>query len=436
MAGEAYLSLYTEHRELLYANSAQLMNNRRDEAYEALRKSDLTVFKDDYAKDFGINLHRYKTLNDPKSLYACDVPGIGAYTYYVVNDMFYASRFDFALPAGVIICSTREAAEKYPEIFDAYYGKRSAYEDGSYALNMLLAQDGLFVYVPKGVKLQHPIQLINLMYANSATMALAHNLIIVDDDASAQIMVCDHSQGNVDYLANRVTEVYVGENAVYEHIKLENTKPSMCNVCTLLLTLSKGSDVVTNIITLRNGKTRNTVKAYIEGENANLSLNGLAVCDKEQYCDNTTFIDHVAGCSSSNELFKYILDDNARGNFYGLVKVDTDAQKTSAMQTNRNLCLSSSAVMRTLPQLEIYADDVKCSHGATVGRIDEMELFYLQSRGISAQEARMLLMFAFVKDVLDNIRIPVLRERLENLIEKRLRGQHGHVGCGGCDNCK
>ena len=201
-----------------------------------------------------------------------------------------------------------------------------------------------------------------------------------------------------------------------------------------LLSLSEGSDVVSDIITLRGGKTRNTVRAYINGPHANMSLNGLAVCDKSQCCDNTTYIEHASGGSSSNQLFKYILDGSSRGNFYGLVKVDEGAQKTSALQTNRNLCLSPDAVMRTLPQLEIYADDVKCNHGATIGQMDEAALFYLRSRGISSQEARMLLMFAFVKDVLDNIRIPVLRERLEMLIEKRLRGKESDCSaCGaGC----
>lgn len=434
MTSNAYLDLYDNVRESLYAHSAPLMNACRGEAYEALGKLGLREFADEYSKDLGINVMRHKSPVDPYKLFACDVPGIGAYVYYVLNDMFYPNPGQESLPEGVIICSLKEAAEKMPGVVSRYYGRQTAYDDGSYALNMLFAQDGLFVYVPKGVKLERPVQLINLMYAGDDMLALSHNLIIIEDDAAVQLMVCDHAHGDPFYFANRITEVHVGRNAVYEHVKLESSKENICNVCTLLLSLSEGSDVVSDIITLRGGKTRNTVRAYINGPHANMSLNGLAVCDKSQCCDNTTYIEHAAGGSSSNQLFKYILDGSSRGNFYGLVKVDEGAQKTSALQTNRNLCLSPDAVMRTLPQLEIYADDVKCNHGATIGQMDEAALFYLRSRGISSQEARMLLMFAFVKDVLDNIRIPVLRERLEMLIEKRLRGKESDCSaCGaGC----
>lgn len=433
MTSKAYLDLYQSQHSALSAHSAKVMDACREEAFSALEKVGLPVFSEEYEKDYGINILRHKSPANPYKLFACDVPGIGAYIYYVLNDMFYANPSSPDLPDGVVICSLKYAAETMPDLVSRYYGRQTAYDDGSYALNMLFAQDGLFVYVPQGVKLDRPIQLINLMYAGGDMMALAHNLIIVEDDAKVQIMVCDHTHGDVSYLANRVTEVYVGRNAIYEHVKLENSHDNMCNVCTLLLSLSEGSDVVADLITLRNCKTRNTVRAYIDGKEANMSLNGLAVCDGDQICDNTTYIEHRAGGSSSRQLFKYVLDGHAKGNFYGLVKVDEGAQKTVALQTNRNLCLSPDALMRTLPQLEIYADDVKCNHGATIGQIDESALFYMRSRGIALHEAKMLLMFAFVKDVLDNIRIPVLRERLESLIEKRLRGKQSDCHtCGAC----
>lgn len=433
MSAKAYLELYDAYRDRIEALSQPCINACREEAYRSLQAGDIDVFADAYEKDYGLNLLRRRPQGDPYRAFACGVPGIGAHVCFVLNDLYCPPPEPFALPEGVMVCSLAEAADKHPEIVGRYYCSSAASGGTAEAMNRLFASDGLFVYVPRGVRLERPIQLINMTSASDDVMALSHNLIILEEGAEAQVLVCDHAEGERDYFANRLTEVYLGRGARYEHVKVEDSDSKSCNVSTLLLSIAADAEAVSNIITLRNGRTRNTVTADIEGPGASLSLNGLAICSGEQSCDNATFINHRAGNSESRELFKYILDGRAKGDFYGLIKVAEKAQKTTAMQTNRNLCLSSEAVMRTRPQLEIYADDVKCNHGAAIGRMDENALFYMRQRGISPEEARLLLMFAFAKDVLDNIKMPVLRERLETMIDRRLRGES--ADCHSCGKC-
>jgi Fe-S cluster assembly protein SufD len=187
-------------------------------------------------------------------------------------------------------------------------------------------------------------------------------------------------------------------------------------------------------VTLTNGFTRNSVSVALGGRGAETSINGLAIGDKTQHIDNHTLVEHKVADCTSNELFKYILDESSTGVFAGKMHIYHDAQRTVSQQTNRNLCLTTCAHMYAQPQLEIYADDVKCSHGSTVGQLDESALFYMQQRGIPADEARHLLMYAFAGEVIENIDIVPLKERLHILIEKRFRGELGK--CKGCNLCK
>jgi Fe-S cluster assembly protein SufD len=238
----------------------------------------------------------------------------------------------------------------------------------------------------------------------------------------------------VRFLSNRVTEVFVGENASYEHYKLENTHVKTTNLSTLLIEQKKSSNVLANVITLHNGVTRNSIEIDLNGEHCETLLCGMVLADKKQQVDNFTYILHNKPDCHSNELFKYVLDDESKGGFTGKILVATDAQKTSASQTNKNILLKTTAKMNTKPQLEIYADDVKCSHGATIGQLDETAKFYMQSRGIPEAEAKLLLMFAFTNDVIENIRIHSLKDRIKLLVEKRLRGELSK--CEGCIICQ
>jgi Fe-S cluster assembly protein SufD len=230
-----------------------------------------------------------------------------------------------------------------------------------------------------------------------------------------------------------VIEVFVGKNAMFDLYELEETHTGNVRISNMYIRQEAGSNVLLNGMTLHNGISRNNVEVALVGENAEINLCGMAIADKNQQVDNHTFIDHLVPNCKSNELFKYILDEQAVGVFTGKVLVRPGAQHTNSRQTNRNLCITREACMYTQPQLEIYADDVKCSHGATVGQLDENALFYMRTRGIPEKEVRLLLMFAFVNEVIDLIRLDALKERLHLLVEKRFRNELSR--CQGCYIC-
>ena len=434
MVQDSYIELFGENKALFQADKPLWWETKRDEAIKLLQSKEIESFKDAYALDYGLNVRRLPFQGEPFSLFRCDIPGLATSNYLVLNDSFYAQVSEPNLPKGVIICSLSEAFKQHAELIKPYLEQMNI-SNADMALNTLLAQDGMFIYIPDGVQLEKPIQLVNLMYGKVDMMAVSQNLAIIGENAKAQVLVCDHAYGEeVNYLSNRLTQVFVGKNSTYEHYKLESSSSKTTNISTLQIYQEEGSQVLSNLITLANGKTHNRVEANLNGKGAYLSLNGLGLGQDSEKIENHTFINHNVAGATSNELFKYILDDNSVGDFYGLIKVLKDAQQTQAYQTNRNLCLSKEARMHTCPQLEIYADDVKCNHGATVGQLDENALFYMRARGIDPAEAKMLLMFAFVHDVLDNVRIEPLKDRLQLLIERRLRGDNSH--CSGCKICR
>lgn len=444
---QQYIDLYKQHHESIKKHSTGVMNDLRDDAFAlfeklhfpttALENYKYSDLKAGLSIDYGVNINRIPIPVNPYEVFTCDVPGIHSYLYFVVNDAFYPVKDirNNNLPEGVIIGSVNQVAETHPELVKQYFGKLSSKkDDGLIAFNGAFAQDGFFMYVPKNVVLDKPVQLVNIMRSDVDFMANSHNLIILEEGAKAQLLVCDHTVDDVRFLSNRVTEVFVSENATYEHYKLENMHVKTTNLATLLIDQQASSNVLANVITLHNGQTRNMVEIDLDGEHCETLLCGMVIGDKNQQVDNFTSIIHNKPNCHSRELFKYVLDDMAKGGFTGKLYVAKDAQKTAAFQTNRNILLSKTAKMRTKPQLEIYADDVKCSHGATIGQLDESAKFYMQARGISGEEARLLLMFAFTNDVIENIRIPALQDRIKLLVEKRLRGELSK--CEGCVICQ
>ena len=441
-----YLTLYRECRELIAHHSCDVMNALRDEAYSHLEQSGFPTKRvEDYkytdvealfAPDYGLNIGRLDIPVNPYDVFKCDVPNMSTSLYFMVNDTFYNRALPKAtLPDGVILGSLKELSTQHPELVAKHYGQLArTEEDAVTALNTLLAQDGLFVYVPKGVVVEKPIQLVNILRADVNFMANRRVLIIVEDNAQARILACDHTTDEVDFLATQVIEVFVGRGASFELYELEESTPRTTRMSNLYVQQGADSRVHINDITLVGGTTRNTTRVSLAGRGAHIGLCGMAIADKQQHVDNHTFIDHAVSDCTSHELYKYVLDDEATGAFAGKVLVREGAQHTDSQQTNRNLCLTRQARMYTQPQLEIYADDVKCSHGATVGQLNEDALFYMQQRGISFVEARQLLMRAFVGEVIDGVGLEALRDRLHHLVEKRFRGELGK--CGDCTVCK
>ena len=443
---QQYIDLFSQTEAMICRHSAEVLNAPRAVAFadferlgfptrkeEKYKYTDISKF---FEPDYGLNLNRLEIPVNPYEVFKCDVPNMSTALYFVVNDAFYGRGLPKShLPDGVIFGSLKEVAGKHPDLVKKYYGKLAdTAEDGVTAFNTAFAQDGVLFYVPKNVVVEKPIQLVNILRGDVNFMVNRRVLIILEEGAQARLLVCDHAMDGVNFLATQVIEIFAGENAIFDFYELEETHTSTVRISNMYVKQEANSNVLLNGMTLHNGTTRNTTRVTLVGEHAELNLCGMAIADKNQHVDNHTTIDHAVPNCTSNELYKYVLDEQAVGAFAGLVLVRPDAQHTSSQQTNRNLCATRDAHMYTQPQLEIYADDVKCSHGATVGQLDESALFYMRQRGIPVREARLLLMFAFVNEVIDTIRLDALKDRLHLLVEKRFRGELNK--CQGCAICK
>jgi Fe-S cluster assembly protein SufD len=256
------------------------------------------------------------------------------------------------------------------------------------------------------------------------------NLIIVEKNAEFSIIICDHTLSPQKFLTNAVTEIFVGENSHFDIIRVQNEHNNACKITNTFIHQEKNSVASSNNMTLHGGLVRNSTYHYLGGEGAESYSYGLFLADKWQHVDNFVNVDHAFPHCTSNQLFKGVLDDMSTGAFNGRILVRPDAQGTLAYQRNNNILLTDDAKMDTKPQLEIYADDVKCSHGATIGQLNGDALFYLQSRGINKHEARLMLMFGFAHEVIQNIKIEPLRERMDNLVMQRLKGELSR--CASC----
>ena len=441
-----YIDLYGECRDMLRKHSCEVMNAVRDEAFENFKRLGFPTKKVERYKytdipslfepDYGLNINRLEIPVDPYKAFKCDVPNLSTSLYFVVNDSFYDKALPKKeLPEGVIVDSLARIAAEKPELISRYYAKiAKTEEDGITALNTMLAQDGLLIYVPKGTVVDRAIQVINILRSDVDLMVNRRVLIIVEDRAEIKLLFCDHAADDRRFLATQVIEAYVGENAGLDLYCLEETHAKNVRVSNVFISQQANSRVNHNVITLHNGTTRNRTDLAFEGEGAECNLAGCVIADKDQHVDNNTLIDHKVGHCTSNELYKYVLDENAVGAFAGKVLVRHGAQHTTSQETNQNLCTTKTARMFTQPMLEIYADDVKCAHGSTVGQLNDAALFYMQQRGISKKEAKLLLEFAFINEVIDHMKLEPLRDRLHYLVEKRFRGELSK--CEGCKLCK
>ena len=441
-----YIELYEQCRPLIREHSADVMNNARDIAFEDFKRLGIpskkierykyTDMKKLFEPDYGLNLKRLDIPVNPYNAFRCDVPNLSTSLYFVVNDAFYAKNSPKAqLPEGVIIGSLKEVAENNPELVGMYYAKLAkTSDDGITALNTMLAQDGLLVYVPKNVRVERAVQVINILRSDVDLMVNRRVLIVVEKGAEIKLLFCDHAADDRLLLATQVIEAFVEENASLDLYCMEETHEKNVRVSNLYIDQKANSRVNHNIITLHNGVTRNRTDLSLSGEGAECVLNGCAIADKNQVVDNNTLIEHIAPHCDSKELYKYVLDGKAIGAFAGKVLVRQGAQKTTSEERNQNICATREARMYTQPMLEIYADDVKCSHGSTVGQLNDAAMFYMRQRGISEKEAKLLLEFAFVNEVIDTIKLEPLRDRLHHLVEKRFRGELSK--CEGCKLCK
>ncbi|MCX7987744.1 MAG: Fe-S cluster assembly protein SufD [Bacteroidales bacterium] len=367
-----------------------------------------------------------------EEVFQCDVPQLDMKEVVTVNGFYYQNNsLKGWQPNGTYIGSLRKAMIEVPEVVSQYLNQTYASTDGLLSLNSLLFLDGLFIYVPKNKSLEFPLQLINLLIANNDLFSTQRNLIVLEENASANLVVCDHTLSSVDFLTNHSTEIFAGRNANLSVTMLQNVNNQATHITTTNIHQAHDSRVHTVVLTLHGGTVRNNFNVKLLGEGADNQTHGLYLPDGVQKIDNSVFIEHQAPHCTSNQLFKGILDDKSHAAFTGRIYVSRDAQKTSAYQKCSSLLLTQEAKVNARPQLEIYADDVKCTHGATAGHVNDEAMFYLRSRGISAKEAQFLLMFAFAYEVTQFIPLGDLRFRMEELINKRLRKELGR-----CHNCQ
>ena len=438
---QQYLELHDSNRETIAARSVPQLNALRQAAREALQDASLprkgsedyeaTDVNEALAPDYGVNINRVDLSRGSSTKFRCEVPNLSTCLYYVFNDTFVPG--DTARKSGqsVVVKSFSEAATAMPHILEKYYGTVASLDNACTALNTMLAQDGVLIYVPKGVTAQKPIQLINVFDADAPQlMAVRRMLIVMEEGAQAQVLVCDHTKGDKKYLSLEVVEIIAARDSRLDYYHMEESDHRTTRLSQLWARQEQGSNLLIDGITLTNGFSRNDFKIDVDGENATTHLLGMAIATGKQHVDNHTLINHNAPRCTSKEMFKYVLNDEAIGAFAGKILVKPLCPKIDAYQGNRNIVASPTARMYTKPQLEIYTDDVKCAHGATVGQLDKEALFYMQTRGISLPVAQKLLMQAFMSDVIDGIRLDSLKDRLRHLVEVRLNGDNAM-----CDSC-
>ncbi len=432
--------LFNAGKELLETGVHPLMNEKRNDAIKSFLDKGIPYKHENYkytdlrtafAHDYKVVFKYHKQDVDLNEVFKCEVPDLDTHMILTTNGWYYLRNNKLqGLPEGVIVCSLQEASVKYPEIFEKHYSKYAKADDSLVNLNTAFAQDGIFVYVPKNVVLERTLQVVNLMRANSDLLSFQRNLIIIEDNAQAKVLLCDHTLSDQKFLSNNVTEVSVGKNAFFDIYSLQSQQLSATQVNSVFIRQDESSNVMSNTVSLYGGIIRNNIYVSLEGERAENETYGMYLTDKNQHVDNFTVVDHVVPQCISNEHFKGVLDDESTVAFTGRINVKPNAQKTEAFQNNNNLLLSDTAKVFAKPQLVIDADDVKCSHGATVGQIDEDATFYLRSRGIGEKEARMMMMFAFTHEIIGKIRIEPIKNRIGELVEKRLRGELSK-----CTNC-
>ena len=387
---DQYIQFFQTERQRIEAGSSAILNARREEAVAAFERLGFPTQK----------VERYKYTEVAKAF----APNYGIQTRAV---------------------SVQETAD---EKVAALYGTLADVNaDAITALNTMLVQDLMVIHVAAGEHKEHPVQITNTLGATAPLMQNRRMMIIAEAGAEVQIILNEKAEEGQDFLTTQVTEVFVGEGARVELYDIEDTHERCHRFHQVFANVATGGHLTHTVFTLAGGVSRNQTDVRLTGEGADVQLLGCAITSGSQHVDNNTLIDHVAPCCTSRELYKYVVDQQSTGAFAGKVLVRESAQQTDSQERNANLVCTEEARMWTQPMLEIYADDVKCSHGSTVGQLNDDALFYMNQRGIGPVEARTLLKQAFASEVLNEIPLEALRQRLAVQVEKRFRS---------CENCK
>jgi Fe-S cluster assembly protein SufD len=440
MLKDRLLRLYKDNQSALFADN--VISDQRAKAItffeekgfpnkfeESWRGTDLTT---SISKEYELSLDPPGPDVDIEKLFTCEIHDFDTDILSLLNGWVVdgASKLK-VLDNGCIIGSLNDAMKSYPQYFKEYYGSSEDIEEHSLsALNTAFAIDGIFIYVPDNVVVEKALQMVSILNHKSELFVQNRNLIILGKNSKLSLVQCDDTTNHLASFNNSVTEIFVGDGGKLDHYKMQNLNNDSTLVNATYIKQGANSNVSTNAISLNGGLIRNNTFVRLAGQGSHADILGIYLMDRKQHVDNQVFVDHQVPNCTSNEMFKGILDEEASGVFKGHILVRQDAQNTNAFQNNKNILLTDTASIDSKPFLEIYADDVKCSHGATVGQLDEDAMFYLRQRGITESNARMLLMYAFAAEVSNKITIDALRDRIDDMIKKRLRGELSI-----CDTC-
>ena len=389
--------------------------SKKEEAWKytslkSLQKIDFSIFpKQDNAIEY----------KDVKKYFVHEID-----TYKIVFiDGVYSSNLSETTHDGVDICLMSSALTKpmYKQIVDVYFNKVASKDESLTTLNTAFCREGAYIYIPKNKMPKKPVEILHFATGNEASIMLQpRNLIIVEENAEVQIIERHQSLTANEVLTNSVTEIFAAKSAIVDYYKIQNDKANASLIDNTYVDQKGKSDVKVHTFSFGGKLTRNNLNFYQNGEYMDSTMKGVTILGEKQHVDHHTLVHHIEPNCESHQDYKGIYGDSSTGVYNGKIIVDKIAQKTNAFQKNNNILISDKATINTKPQLEIFADDVKCSHGCTIGQLDEDAMFYMQTRGIPEKEARALLMYAFANNVLESVRIPELKTRINKLIAKKL----------------
>lgn len=410
-----------------------------DEELHEIRTSAIKIFEDKGFPTKKDEAWKYTSLNSllkhnfsvfPKSEVSIGIADVKRFfidetdTYKVVfvNGVFN-SFLSSTTHDGIDVCllSSAISKPKYREIVDKHFNKIAVKDETLTSLNTAFASEGAFINIPKNKVADKPIEIVYFSTKNEDNLWLnPRNLIVVGENAQVQIVERHQSLGSDLVLTNSVTEIFVEKNAVLDYYKIQNDELEANLIDNTYISQQQGSNASVHTFSFGGNLTRNNLNFYHFGEHIESTLKGVTIIEDKQHVDHYTLVHHAQPNCESHQDYKGIFGGNATGVFNGKIYVDKIAQKTNAFQQNNNILMSEKATINAKPQLEIFADDVKCSHGCTIGQLDESALFYMRQRGIPQKEARALLMYAFTNDVISSIKISSLQQRIMKLIAKKL----------------
>lgn len=345
-------------------------------------------------------------------------------TYKIVFvDGVYSSYLSETTHDGVDVCLMSSAFSKpmFRQVIDVYFNKIASKEESLTTLNTAFSKEGAYIYIPKNKMPKKPIQILHLATGNEAALMLQpRNLIVAEENAELQVIERHQSLTGNEVFTNSVTEIFAAKNAIVDYYKVQNDANTASLIDNTYVSQKDNSTVRVHTFSFGGKLTRNNLNFYQEGERIDSTLKGVTILGEKQHVDHHTLVHHAQPNCESHQDYKGIFGEKSTGVFNGKIIVDRIAQKTNAFQQNNNILISDQATINTKPQLEIFADDVKCSHGCTIGQLDEEALFYLRSRGIPKKEATALLMYAFANNVLESVRIPELKVRINKIIASKL----------------